>query len=818
MVAAATLSPAPARAEPARRVYVGVYLHDVTSFDQRSGTYDVDLDVWAKWRGDFDASQIRIQNDAGTSDREDLGEVADEDWHSHRFRLRGTLRGEFPLHRFPFDTQDLPVVFELAGGSAELVPDLAGSGMAERFSITGWEYEPHFDPDVAKVAYPSDLGTIENEGRSTRVDRVHFAVTLRRPTVTIAVKLFLPLALLLLISLIAFFLGPELVDPRVSLGVTVLLACFAFQFTIAGTIPDVAYLTIVDALFILAYALTAIALVCTVVVYWLHRGGRERLAIWLDRLARVALPALAVAATWALLPEPPPPAEARVEPIARPERPESARSVVRVGTLSLAAPTGGVLRGMLRAGLVEIAESGERRAFLAEEAPSVSNDTLLFHASGELEVRFRLREGLRWSDGHPLTSDDFRFALEVSPDPHVVAVSTPDPRTLVLTYDDALAAALDGFAPLPRHVLGQLAEEGGYEAVREARRSRPLPGTGPYRIVEFVAGERLVAEANPHYVGAPPAIARVEIRAFGDPDAMAGAFEAGEIDVISPNVLSLEQAAAIEARAPGAIARRASEELIALSPDLGVPALAKIEVRRAILRAVDRAALAREVFGEFGFLAETPAVGLAPGDDERVGFDPEGARAVLEREGLVGPPLALSYTDRPVDARIAAAVAARLEAVGVRVERRALPPGQGRSRTRDHGGLLLVTMRSDDESDPRRYWNLARREGRFDPAARNVAYDDATADTVRRWERALYVERRAQLRDRLALGVARRLPVLPLMFAPEIVAVSPALEGTDGGSRFGDTLLDWRFDEPPATPLPAATATPEAPGAEPAAL
>ena len=38
-------------AEPPPRVYAGVYLHDVTKFDQKDGTFDVDIEVWAKWRG-----------------------------------------------------------------------------------------------------------------------------------------------------------------------------------------------------------------------------------------------------------------------------------------------------------------------------------------------------------------------------------------------------------------------------------------------------------------------------------------------------------------------------------------------------------------------------------------------------------------------------------------------------------------------------------------------------------------------------------------------------------------------------------------------
>ena len=187
-VAAFVAVPGRAQAAPAERAYVGVYLHDVTRFDQRNGTYDVDADVWLKWYGELDPSALRVQNSCFDMEMVDLGESSDGDWHSHRYHLRGMLRGEFPLHRFPFDTQHLGIQFELSGSSAELVPDLTGSGMASRFSVTGWDYEPEFQPRMQELLYASDLGSIEGEGRSTTIQRVGFEVTLQRPTITIAVK------------------------------------------------------------------------------------------------------------------------------------------------------------------------------------------------------------------------------------------------------------------------------------------------------------------------------------------------------------------------------------------------------------------------------------------------------------------------------------------------------------------------------------------------------------------------------------------------------------------------------------------------------
>ncbi len=279
---------------PTKRVYTGLYLHDVTKLDQKDGVFDVDLELWAKWRGQFDPDQLTLTNAAGDIDRDVISEETDGDWHSARWRVRGTLRGEFPLARFPFDAQTLAVTLELPADVAELVPDLAASGVRGRFSVTGWLYEPVFRPRVTNETYRSDLGSLANEGRSTTVNRVSFEVTLRRPLLLVALKLFLPLGIILLVALLALFLPAEQIEARSGIGVTALLSCFAFQFTVAGSLPDVAYLTIADGMFIVSYTTTATALVISIVGFYLDHTARARSANRLDKWARAVLIAVTI--------------------------------------------------------------------------------------------------------------------------------------------------------------------------------------------------------------------------------------------------------------------------------------------------------------------------------------------------------------------------------------------------------------------------------------------------------------------------------------------------------------------------------------------
>ncbi|HJL31813.1 MAG TPA: hypothetical protein RMI62_22210, partial [Polyangiaceae bacterium LLY-WYZ-15_(1-7)] len=280
LVAAAASS---ARADPAPRrdVYVGVYLHDVTRLALKDGMVDVDFDLWAKWRGDFDPTQLQVAN-AAELRRTSLGQESDRDWHTARWRVRGTLRGEFPMQRFPYDEQVVAVVLELPEEHGRLVPDAAGSGMAERFSLTDWLYEPEFHPRVERRTVSSDLGLLSREGLPTTVHHVAYEVRLQRPILTVALKLFLPLAIIALVALVALFLPAETVAPRSSIGVTALLSCFAFQFTVAGNLPSVTYLTLADLLFLIAYVLSSAALIVTIAAHALQRRGRADRALLLD--------------------------------------------------------------------------------------------------------------------------------------------------------------------------------------------------------------------------------------------------------------------------------------------------------------------------------------------------------------------------------------------------------------------------------------------------------------------------------------------------------------------------------------------------------
>ncbi len=781
-------------------MYVGVYLHDVTSFDQKNGVFDADFELWAKWRGELDHDKIEITN-AGGVDRTFIGIDDDHGWKSARWRVRGTLRGEFPLHSFPFDEQTIAVVLELPEDEGRLVPDLASSGMAERFSLTDWHYTPEFDPEVSEEVFASDLGNLAREGRPTEVRRVAYQVRLTRPIVPVILKLFLPLGIIMLVALASLFVAADQIEARSAMGVTALLSCFAFQFTISDSLPAVAYLTLADSLFILAYIVSTVTVVVTILSYGLAHKGRHRAALWTDRVTRVVVPIAAGVAVWLNVPDPIPPRIAQPDPMPELPRHESSRDVVKIGSNILRTLTSSLSAWGL---IHEDPELGKQVVFV-ERAPGVDNDAIRFLAGGEIEVTWRIREGVAWSDGTAVTADDVLFALELSPDPHIIDASAPDPRTVVLRWDDRLANALEAPWVLPRHALEEIAsapneegEPGGYDAVRDYRRQNPVPVLGPYHVTEYEQGARLVAEANPHFTGPPPNIERYEVICYEDRSAVRRAFENGEVDITYPNSLTVEDAVELSEARPDAVSIEPSAILVFLQPDLSVPLLSTVEGREAVLMAIDRERIADVSYpADTGRVAHIPVPGELPEGTEITPYDPDAAREKIRELGFAGTTLKLTYIASPTSEPGIDVMVENLEEVGITIERDTDVTSTLRLwRAGDHGGLLMHVLRARRESSPPRYWGVPLVDGNYDPDFRSDCYTDEVHRLVERERRALYPERRDQLRETLFAKVSRRLPMLPIMFAPERVAHDPALRNwnNDAEDSFASNIEQWYFE------------------------
>ena len=290
-------------------------------------------------------------------------------------------------------------------------------------------------------------------------------------------------------------------------------------------------------------------------------------------------------------------------------------------------------------GLVGVSPEGTPRPVLATGIPSTANGAARLDDAGGMVVRWTIRDGVRWSDGAPLTSADVRFTWRtVMSDPKVATregydrmadVETPDERTVVVRYrsiDVAYATRFD--ALLPRHLL-----DGADSAAIAAYARAPL-GTGPFRITEFASGDHVTAERNAGYrVPGKPALDRVIFRFVGSVDAAKAQLKAGEVDA----ALSLGEpdAADLERERDISVLSAISPAVETLAFNLAQPVSGDLAIRRALLLATPKAGIVEKLlFGRTRPAAtEVPYGWAAPKALAQEGYDPARARDVLERAG-----------------------------------------------------------------------------------------------------------------------------------------------------------------------------------------
>jgi peptide/nickel transport system substrate-binding protein len=251
-----------------------------------------------------------------------------------------------------------------------------------------------------------------------------------------------------------------------------------------------------------------------------------------------------------------------------------------------------------------------------EPAPMLAEDWEV--SDDGLTYTFTIREGVTFSNGHELTSEDVKFSLDrVIQMAHPAGaasmlfvidnIETPDERTAVITleapnstflprlaYTVATIVPSDGTYPAPSDSIDEEDAEEAEQAAEEFV-NEDLIGTGPYIVADFSEGESITLEANPNYWGDAPANDRVMIRFFQTSSQMKLALESGEIDVAHRD-FSPDEMADLEG----------NEDVQTISGDGGrtryivlnpfFDEVADVDVRRAIAAGIDRDRINEDVF------------------------------------------------------------------------------------------------------------------------------------------------------------------------------------------------------------------------------
>lgn len=287
---------------------------------------------------------------------------------------------------------------------------------------------------------------------------------------------------------------------------------------------------------------------------------------------------------------------------------------------------------------------------LAAEIPSAANGGI---SADGTTITVKLRDDVTWSDGTPLTAEDFVFTYDmVMADSNIVqsrypysdyvtSVEAPDATTLVINFSEPFAPWLTTIFTyvLPKHVLQPVFESEG--TLDEAAWNRaPTVGVGPFVFSEWETGSHIRFVANPNWIN-PPKLEQVFIRIVPDDAAQEAAILAGDTDI--GVFLSSDQIEKLEAGGNVDVVVVPSGYgeawFLNVNPATAHPAMLDVRVRKAIALATDRFTIVNDLLNpEVNPVSVTFWDSTSPYGNPNLSpypYDPEEAKRLLDEAGWV---------------------------------------------------------------------------------------------------------------------------------------------------------------------------------------
>jgi peptide/nickel transport system substrate-binding protein len=410
---------------------------------------------------------------------------------------------------------------------------------------------------------------------------------------------------------------------------------------------------------------------------------------------------------------------------------------------------------------------------------------------------FKLRHGVKWQDGSAFTADDVVFtyqrARNVPNSPasflqflkHVVKATAAGDDTLVVETDQPDPILLNELL----NVWIVSRKNGANATAADYNSGKAAIGTGPYRVVEWVPGDRMVLDRYDGYFGARPDWQRVTYKPITNDAARVAALVSGDVDLIG-NVPATD-VAGLQRNEKLVVATMPSNRCYFWTIDVdrdnspqitdsdGRPMtknpLKDVRVRRALSMAIDRDALVnRMMLGQAIAASQFMPAGV-PGTSAElkpVAYDLAGARKLLVEAGYPdGFGVVINSTnDRyPGDAQVAQAAGQMWSRLGLKATVNTLPKAMYFPRAIKLEFSVLLSGNSTDTGEP--LSQLQYLLGTYDPvkgigAGNYGRYSNPRLDAILA-KAAVTLDdgaRNALLAQAYEVGIGDQVAVIPMLF------------------------------------------------------
>lgn len=263
---------------------------------------------------------------------------------------------------------------------------------------------------------------------------------------------------------------------------------------------------------------------------------------------------------------------------------------------------------------------------------------------------FDLQPNVLWQDGKPFTADDVVFSIDkflrkVHPRARVVinefveSVKALSPTKVQIVLKTPFAPFLKSFVSdnmpmVPKHIYD------GTDYMTNPANNHPI-GTGPFMLKEWKKGSYIILEKNPHYwQKGKPYLDQIVFNIIPDAASRAVAFERGDVDVVSANDIDGVDIARLR-KVPGANYTTKGWEIFSklayVQMNYARPPFNNIKVRQAVMTAINRNFIVKNIFFGMGKVATGPISSTTPFYDPNVpqyNYDIKHARELIKESGV----------------------------------------------------------------------------------------------------------------------------------------------------------------------------------------
>ncbi|HAC66196.1 MAG TPA: flagellar biosynthesis protein FlgM [Cyanothece sp. UBA12306] len=296
--------PRPNQDQGPTEILVGIYTLDVAKIHEVEQSVNLDFYLGLQWHDPRLAQliddrhlpscqqqldqvwhpNIHIINQRHlTKEFKEIVEINAEGMVTYRQRFHGEFTANLDLRRFPFDDQVLKLELMSFSYSPEEITFIPGenlNGISEEVSLVNWSIEGITTKNHSQYIKPEQR----------YYARFDYGIQVKRYSSFYAWRVLFPVALIVLMSDLVFWLDPSQVIPQITLATATMVSLITYQFVLRQELPRMDYLTAEDKVIVGAMLLVFLALVESVTSINLVSGGHPLLALQLDEMLRWFVP------------------------------------------------------------------------------------------------------------------------------------------------------------------------------------------------------------------------------------------------------------------------------------------------------------------------------------------------------------------------------------------------------------------------------------------------------------------------------------------------------------------------------------------------